>query len=175
LSAGIGLALVNVFQPGAGLPPEVREQLMTTYRAQAQGLQAAGTTHFGVDTFVSMVPRNPIQAAAGMDLLGVIFFSLVFGAALTLVPEERAAARAGARSRGRSRREDHRSRDVARPLRRVRTDLLHDVALRVGTAQQARAVRRHRGAGLAAARQRDLGTPRSASRWPHRGRLPDLH
>src|SRR2546426_12833886 len=37
-----------------------------------------------------MVPRNPIQAAAGMDLLGVIFFSLVFGAALTLIPEERA-------------------------------------------------------------------------------------
>jgi len=63
---------------------------MTTYRSQAQGLQAAGTTHFGIDTFVNMVPRNPIQAAAGMDLLGVIFFSLVFGAALTLIPEEQA-------------------------------------------------------------------------------------
>src|SRR2546426_863786 len=90
LSAAIGLGLVNLFQPGAGLPADVREQLMTTYRAQAQGLQAAGTTHFGIDTFVNMVPRNPIQAAAGMDLLGVIFFSLVFGAALTLIPEERA-------------------------------------------------------------------------------------
>src|SRR2546426_3642223 len=63
---------------------------MTTYRAQALGLQAAGTTHFGIDTFVNMVPRNPIQAAAGMDLLGLIFFSLVFGAALTLIPEQRA-------------------------------------------------------------------------------------
>src|SRR5207247_4561426 len=31
-----------------------------------------------------------IQAAAGMDLLGVIFFSLVFGAALTMIPEEKA-------------------------------------------------------------------------------------
>src|SRR2546426_486900 len=37
-----------------------------------------------------MVPRNPIQAAAGVDLLGIIFFSLVFGAALTLIPEEKA-------------------------------------------------------------------------------------
>src|SRR5213594_2146705 len=72
LSAAIGLGLVNLFQPGAGLPSEIREQLMTTYRAQAQGLQAAGTTHYGIDTFVNMVPRNPIQAAAGMDLLGVI-------------------------------------------------------------------------------------------------------
>src|SRR3989441_8567536 len=90
LSAAIGLALVNVFQPGAGLAPDVREQLMTTYRAQAQGLQAAGSTRFGIETFVNMVPRNPIQAAAGMDLLGIIFFSLVFGAALTLIPEEKA-------------------------------------------------------------------------------------
>src|SRR5207245_4647626 len=90
LSAAIGLVLVNWFRPGAGLAPEVREQLMTTYRAQAHGLQAAGTTHFGINTFVNMVPRNPIQAAAGMDLLGVIFFSLVFGAALTLIPEDKA-------------------------------------------------------------------------------------
>ena len=90
LSAAIGLVLVNLFRPGAGLAPDVREQLMATYRSQAQGLQAAGSTRFGVETFVNMVPRNPIQAAAGMDLLGVIFFSLVFGAALTLIPEEKA-------------------------------------------------------------------------------------
>ena len=90
LSAAIGLVLVNLFRPGAGLAPDVREQLMATYRSQAQGLQAAGSTRFGVETFVNMVPRNPIQAAAGMDLLGVIFFSLVFGAALTLIAEEKA-------------------------------------------------------------------------------------
>ena len=90
LSAAIGLALVNWLRPGGTLASTVREQLLVTYRSQAQGLQAAGTTHFGVDTFVNMVPRNPIQAAAAMDLLGVIFFALVFGAALTLVPEEKA-------------------------------------------------------------------------------------
>src|SRR5207245_7910048 len=33
---------------------------------------------------------NPARRAAGRDRLGVIFFSLVFGAALTLIPEERA-------------------------------------------------------------------------------------
>src|SRR2546422_11496145 len=69
--------------------------------AQAQGLQAAGTTHFGIDTFVNMVPRNPIQAAAGMDLLGVIFFSLVFGAALTLIPERSEERRVGKECRSR--------------------------------------------------------------------------
>src|SRR2546422_9607675 len=75
LSAAIGLALVNLTRPGEGLPREVREQLMATYRAQAEGMQAVGGTHFGVETFVNMVPRNPIQAAAGMELLGGIFFA----------------------------------------------------------------------------------------------------
>jgi DAACS family dicarboxylate/amino acid:cation (Na+ or H+) symporter len=91
LSAMLGLALVNLFQPGEGLSPEIREQLMATYRSQAEGMQAGGTTKFGVDMFVNIVPRNPVQAAANMDMLGVIFFSIVFGAALTLIPEEKSA------------------------------------------------------------------------------------
>jgi len=41
--------------------------------------------------FVNIVPRNPIQAAANMDMLGVIFFAIVFGAALTLIPQEKAS------------------------------------------------------------------------------------
>jgi DAACS family dicarboxylate/amino acid:cation (Na+ or H+) symporter len=89
LSAAIGLVLVNAMRPGDGLDPAVRTQLMAAYRAQAEGLQT-GAGHFGVDTFVNLVPRNPIQAAAGTDLLGIIVCSLIFGAALTLVPAERA-------------------------------------------------------------------------------------
>jgi DAACS family dicarboxylate/amino acid:cation (Na+ or H+) symporter len=89
ISAVIGLVLVNLVQPGAGLSPDVRQQLMETYRAQAQGLQAGGTTKFGIDLFVNIVPRNPMAAAASMDMLGIIFFALVFGAALTLLPDDK--------------------------------------------------------------------------------------
>jgi len=90
ISATIGLILVNLVRPGEGLDAGVREQLMTTYRSQAEGLQAGGGGKFGVDMFVNIVPRNPIQAAASLDMLGIIFFSLVFGAALTLLPEDKA-------------------------------------------------------------------------------------
>ena len=38
---------------------------------------------FGIETFVNIVPRNPIEAAAEIDMLGVIFFALMFGAGLT--------------------------------------------------------------------------------------------
>jgi dicarboxylate/amino acid:cation (Na+ or H+) symporter, DAACS family len=90
ISAVIGIALVNLVRPGVGVPVAVREQLLDAYRGQVAGLQAGGTTTFGVDLFVNIVPRNPIQAAANLDMLGIIFFALVFGAALTLLPEERA-------------------------------------------------------------------------------------
>jgi dicarboxylate/amino acid:cation (Na+ or H+) symporter, DAACS family len=89
ISATIGILLVNLIHPGVGVPVEVREQLLETYRGQVAGLQAGGTTKFGVDLFVNIVPRNPIAAAANLDMLGVIFFALVFGAALTLIPDDK--------------------------------------------------------------------------------------
>jgi dicarboxylate/amino acid:cation (Na+ or H+) symporter, DAACS family len=90
ISATIGIILVDLVRPGVGLDPAIREQLMTTYRSQAQGLQAGGSTKFGIEMFVNIVPRNPVAAAASLDMLGVIFFALVFGAALTVIPQEKA-------------------------------------------------------------------------------------
>ncbi|HEX4599977.1 MAG TPA: dicarboxylate/amino acid:cation symporter [Gemmatimonadales bacterium] len=90
ISAVIGIVLVNLVRPGDGVPVAVRQQLLETYHSQVAGLQAGGGTHFGVDLFVNIVPRNPFQAAANMDMLGIICFALIFGAALTLLPEERA-------------------------------------------------------------------------------------
>jgi DAACS family dicarboxylate/amino acid:cation (Na+ or H+) symporter len=90
LSVALGLLLVNLVRPGTGLDVAVREQLMNTYRSQAQGIQAGMTIKPGVDMLVNIVPRNPIKAAADLDMLGVIFFSIMVGAALTLIPEEKA-------------------------------------------------------------------------------------
>jgi len=91
VSAILGLILVNTFRPGEGMDPAMRERLFATYQSEAAGLQARAEVGFGIDTFVNMVPRNPVQAAANMDMLGVIFFALMFGAALTLIPHERAS------------------------------------------------------------------------------------
>ncbi len=88
-AAVLGLLLVQVVRPGEGVEPSVRESLMATYRAQAQGIQGGGT-RFGLETFINMVPRNPIQAAANLDILGVIVFALAFGAALALIPRDKA-------------------------------------------------------------------------------------
>jgi DAACS family dicarboxylate/amino acid:cation (Na+ or H+) symporter len=90
LSATVGLILVNLIQPGAGLPEAVRATLMETYRTEAtQRMEQAHAARFGIETFVAIVPRNPVKAAADLDMLGIIFFALIFGAALTLLPKEK--------------------------------------------------------------------------------------
>jgi DAACS family dicarboxylate/amino acid:cation (Na+ or H+) symporter len=90
ISAVIGLLLVNLMNPGQGLDPAMQQQLFETYKGQAEGLQSGAATGFGINTFVNIVPRNPVQAAANMDMLAIIFVSVMFGAALTLMPQEKA-------------------------------------------------------------------------------------
>lgn len=84
----LGLFLVNLIQPGATLAPEARVELMEAFSTQAaETVEALGKTGFGVQTFVQIVPRNPVDSAARGDMLGLIFFSIVFGLALASIPK----------------------------------------------------------------------------------------
>ncbi|MDQ3223116.1 MAG: dicarboxylate/amino acid:cation symporter [Gemmatimonadota bacterium] len=88
----VGLTLVNLIGPGESLDPSIRAQLLAEYAAQAGETVAASKGGlFGIHTFVNIVPRNPIAAAANGDMLGLIFFALMFGIALTLLNKEVAA------------------------------------------------------------------------------------
>ena len=92
LAATLGLIIVNATRPWDYVVPETRTALMERFSTDASSkVEAAGSTgQFGPETFINIVPRNPIDAAAKTDMLGVIFFGLMFGAALTLIPAERA-------------------------------------------------------------------------------------
>lgn len=92
LAVAIGLLLVNTIQPGGSLDPTVRAALLQEYTSQAaEKVGLAAESGFGVGTFVNIVPRNPLDAAARGDMLGLIFFTLIFGVALTRIPPEVAA------------------------------------------------------------------------------------
>ncbi len=92
LAATIGLTLVNIVRPGEALDPAVRAELLEEYSGEAgEKVAASQVTGFGINTFVNIVPRNPVAAAADGDMLGLIFFSLIFGIALMLIAPERAA------------------------------------------------------------------------------------
>jgi DAACS family dicarboxylate/amino acid:cation (Na+ or H+) symporter len=96
LAAALGLTLVNLIRPGESLDPAVRAQLLAEYSGEAgEKVAASQVTGFGVETFVNIIPRNPVAAAANGDMLGLIFFSLVLGIALTMMAKERAAPLVG--------------------------------------------------------------------------------
>ncbi|MDQ3070736.1 MAG: dicarboxylate/amino acid:cation symporter, partial [Acidobacteriota bacterium] len=91
LACTLGLFVVNIMRPWERITPETRVELMSRFAGDAATrVETSQQNKFGVDTFVNIVPRNPIDAAAKADLLGIIFFALMFGAALTLIPPARA-------------------------------------------------------------------------------------
>ena len=91
ISSTLGLAAVNIVRPGAGLDSEVTARLLEAYRGQTQGAMGLAEGAFGVEFFVRMIPRNPVQAAANGEMLGVIVFALLIGIGLTTLSTEKAA------------------------------------------------------------------------------------
>jgi Na+/H+-dicarboxylate symporter len=79
LAVSIGLLFVNVIQPGVGA-----EMTETT----AQQLPDLETPASPAQLLMDIVPENVIQAAATADMLALIFFSIVFGATVTTLPEK---------------------------------------------------------------------------------------
>ncbi len=89
LAATFGLVMVYAIKPGAGIPEEIKTELMATYADDAAAkITAQEAGGFGINTFVNIVTRNPVKSAADGDMLGVIFFGLLFGAALTQIRPE---------------------------------------------------------------------------------------
>ncbi|MBK9266411.1 MAG: dicarboxylate/amino acid:cation symporter [Polyangiaceae bacterium] len=78
----IGLVLVNVLQPGAGLPDELRALAKQT--ALVQAVPKPPDTKV-VTQIVQMVPDNVLRAAASGDMIGLIVFALLFAVALSFV------------------------------------------------------------------------------------------
>ena len=93
IAVTIGIVLSNVVKPGSRIPEASRTALLTEFGGEAQGRIALADRAPGVmDMLVSMVPSNPIASAAEGDMLPLIIFTLVFGAAASLLRPDRKEA-----------------------------------------------------------------------------------
>jgi dicarboxylate/amino acid:cation (Na+ or H+) symporter, DAACS family len=91
LAATLGLVAISVVKPGQQLDRATAEGLRAEFAGDASSrVEAAATTDFGINTIINMFSRNPIRSAVDLDMLGIITFALIFGAALTLIAAERA-------------------------------------------------------------------------------------
>ncbi len=78
LASVVGLLMVNLIRPGVGA---------RMVAATSEDLPALETASSPAELLLGIVPENVIQAAAGADMLAVIFFCMVFGASITTLPE----------------------------------------------------------------------------------------
>lgn len=85
IAVSLGLLLVNLLQPGQGIPPELAADLMAGAGDRASSIAAGREAVSGIAILLNIVPRNPVQAAANGDLIAVMFFALAFGVAATVI------------------------------------------------------------------------------------------
>ncbi len=90
IAVGIGTGLALVVQPGVGMDPATRDAIAVEYQADVAAVAPTAAAGRGLlDVLVAMIPRNPVAAAARMDLLPLIVATVLFGAALGTIAEER--------------------------------------------------------------------------------------
>ncbi len=86
----LGLVLANIIQPGSGVDPATRDSLSAQFGDAAKGqIELAAGAPGLTEVLLNMIPRNPVGSAANFDLLPVIVFSIIFGAALSMLPTEK--------------------------------------------------------------------------------------
>ncbi len=93
IAVSIGLAVVNIFEPGKSIQEETREELLISYGGEAETKKqlAAERKESGpLQALEDLVPDNIFGAATDNgNMLQVIFFALFFGIAIILIPEEK--------------------------------------------------------------------------------------
>ena len=97
IAVSIGLGLANIVRPGVGFSQETRRQLMEGAAAQSSPAKpaapgAAATP--GVERpslrnlLLNIIPANPVQSLAEGEMLQIIFFAVLMGVCLTLIPPD---------------------------------------------------------------------------------------
>ena len=93
MAVSIGLIAVNLVKPGEYITDETREQLVSAYSTNAnQKIEAANNQKSlgPLQPLVDIVPSNFLSAASNnRNMLQVIFFAILFGISMILIPEKK--------------------------------------------------------------------------------------
>ena len=82
----IGLVLSNIFLRNPGMSEEALAGLRGTYLEEGQSrVELAERAPGLVEVLRGIIPRNPIEALANFEMLPILFFSVFFGAALSVL------------------------------------------------------------------------------------------
>jgi DAACS family dicarboxylate/amino acid:cation (Na+ or H+) symporter len=90
----LGLVLVGLVKPGAGVDPVLAQQLLSESAERAQAIvRDSQSQASGIDMLLSIVPQNAVRAASDNGtILALMFFSLMFGIGIVMSPATPALA-----------------------------------------------------------------------------------
>ena len=91
----IGLGIVNVVKPGAGMSADTIEKIKSKYETSSgvvDKLAKASAQHETgpLQALVDIFPSNIFESLGNASMLQIIFFALFVGISLLLIPEEKA-------------------------------------------------------------------------------------
>jgi len=93
IAVSVGLGIVNIIKPGNSISEETRIELLNAYEDDADKKReaAAETKNSGpLQPIIDIVPSNIINAATdNKNMLQIIFFSILFGISMILIPEKK--------------------------------------------------------------------------------------
>ncbi|MFA5683591.1 MAG: dicarboxylate/amino acid:cation symporter [Lysobacteraceae bacterium] len=87
----LGLVLVNLFQPGAGVDPQLAQQLLSENAERSrQIVSSIDSQPKGLDMLLSIVPSNVVSVASNnATILALMFFAVMFGIGIVLSDSEK--------------------------------------------------------------------------------------
>jgi Na+/H+-dicarboxylate symporter len=93
IAVSIGLVIVNIIKPGSFISEQTRTELVSSYTADANSKIEAANKQSEVgplQSLIDIVPDNIVKASADNgNMLQVIFFAVIFGIAMILLPEDK--------------------------------------------------------------------------------------
>jgi len=90
IAISIGLLLANTLRPGMGLSQDVRTRLTKSSTQDTDArIEAARKKPTVTDVLLNIIPTNPVKAFVEGRMLQIIFFALLTGICLTLIPANR--------------------------------------------------------------------------------------
>src|SRR5436853_4576302 len=81
---------VTIIDQGERIGPEARIRLIETFRDGAAAPLQQNYSFSLIDFLVNIVPKNPFQALAEGDFLQIVFFAILTGLILCVIPEDKA-------------------------------------------------------------------------------------
>jgi len=86
----IGLLLTDFVRPGSSLSEQARQKLVQDADSQKDATAPSVVEKPAIrDLLLNVIPTNPVKALVDGQMLQIIFFALLMGICLTLIPEER--------------------------------------------------------------------------------------